>query len=352
MLVMVFSGGNSLASQVYKSLIYSDNLDNSMTITENEYSLDRQNKGYRNFNEDSTAGLYYLHARYYDSATRQFLTKDPAEMKNLYGYCVSNPVNEWDPTGKIEWGEIWNNFLNLFCCKENKGSNIEENSDIHNSEIDTLQINDNYRDNNSSNNTIYYDFPNYDSEFRISKGRKITVLFHNVNSSNRKLTYKLLTKMTENPDYIYETPNQYQNQIHPSANGDFCRVNPYLNDILFENIKVEYCYLDYWEPWLNEYIYNDIYMKLSMEFPYMEKEDLQWDNFIKNLNLDRNVLYDGLKQISNKKYSLKTFLMFNGHTGNKYFKGLTQISPKSVKKKYESLNFLFRFLLRDCKIIN
>ena len=87
---------NLLASQENKSFFHpNDNL----AATANEYALDQQNKGYRDFNEDTTAGLYYLHARYYDSQTRQFLTKDPAGMKNLYGYCTENPIDNEDSTG-------------------------------------------------------------------------------------------------------------------------------------------------------------------------------------------------------------------------------------------------------------
>jgi RHS repeat-associated protein len=93
MLVLVFPVQNLFASQEHKSFLHSNNGSSNMAVEGNEYSLDQQDKGYRNFNKDTTAGLYYLHARYYDQNTRQFLTKDPAEMKNLYGYCVKDPVN-------------------------------------------------------------------------------------------------------------------------------------------------------------------------------------------------------------------------------------------------------------------
>jgi RHS repeat-associated protein len=101
MLVYVFPVQNLFASQEYKSFLNSNNSGSNMAIAANEYSLDRQNKGYRNFNEDTSAGLYYLHARYYDPNTRQFLTKDPARMKNLYGYCVKDPLDYSDPKGQV-----------------------------------------------------------------------------------------------------------------------------------------------------------------------------------------------------------------------------------------------------------
>jgi RHS repeat-associated protein len=48
--------------------------------------------------------LYYLRARYYDTATGQFLSRDPmvATTRDPYAYVVGNPLNRTDPTGM--WG--------------------------------------------------------------------------------------------------------------------------------------------------------------------------------------------------------------------------------------------------------
>jgi len=53
---------------------------------------------------DGESGLYYLHARYYDPFTGQFLTEDPmvAITGSPYGYVAGNPTNGSDPTGM--WG--------------------------------------------------------------------------------------------------------------------------------------------------------------------------------------------------------------------------------------------------------
>ncbi|MFD3498976.1 RHS repeat-associated core domain-containing protein [Streptomyces sp. NPDC058678] len=50
---------------------------------------------------DTETGLVYLRARYYDPATAQFLTVDPAIESTLeaYTYVVGNPLNLIDPTG-------------------------------------------------------------------------------------------------------------------------------------------------------------------------------------------------------------------------------------------------------------
>ena len=48
---------------------------------------------------DSDSGMYFLRARYYDSATGRFLGQDPLPAQNLYAYVANNPVNRIDPSG-------------------------------------------------------------------------------------------------------------------------------------------------------------------------------------------------------------------------------------------------------------
>ncbi len=57
---------------------------------------------------DSSTGLYYLNARYYDPETGRFLsedtyrgTADTPQMLHLYVYCANNPVNYVDPSGNV-----------------------------------------------------------------------------------------------------------------------------------------------------------------------------------------------------------------------------------------------------------
>ncbi len=57
---------------------------------------------YAGYCYDSESGMYYLSARHYDPATRQFLSKDLSRNdgeQSAYGYCVGNPVSGTDPTG-------------------------------------------------------------------------------------------------------------------------------------------------------------------------------------------------------------------------------------------------------------
>ncbi|HMK96976.1 MAG TPA: RHS repeat-associated core domain-containing protein, partial [Acidimicrobiales bacterium] len=52
--------------------------------------------------QDPTTGLYDMRARWYDPATGQFLSVDPAlaETDQPYAYAGDDPVNEGDPSGK------------------------------------------------------------------------------------------------------------------------------------------------------------------------------------------------------------------------------------------------------------
>ncbi len=57
--------------------------------------------GYAGQYTDTESGLQYLHARYYDSTTGQFLTRDPmvAHTRSPYLYVDGNPLNFRDPRG-------------------------------------------------------------------------------------------------------------------------------------------------------------------------------------------------------------------------------------------------------------
>ncbi len=64
--------------------------------------------GYRN--EPNTGGLQKVGVRWYDPYTGRFLQKDPwlgsvyaPRTLNAYAYCLNDPINAVDPTGKIAW---------------------------------------------------------------------------------------------------------------------------------------------------------------------------------------------------------------------------------------------------------
>jgi RHS repeat-associated protein len=62
----------------------------------------RQVLRYAGYCYDSESGMYYLSARHYDPATRQFLSKDLSRNdgeQSAYQYCLGNPVGNVDPTG-------------------------------------------------------------------------------------------------------------------------------------------------------------------------------------------------------------------------------------------------------------
>jgi RHS repeat-associated protein len=70
---------------------------------------------YRGEQYDADLGLYYLRARYYNSLTGRFLSRDPESGKprdpktlHKYLYAGGDPVNAVDPTGRdlVEEGTV------------------------------------------------------------------------------------------------------------------------------------------------------------------------------------------------------------------------------------------------------
>jgi RHS repeat-associated protein len=63
--------------------------------------------GYDGQYTSADTGLIYLRARVYDSASAQFLSRDPLEAftREAYGYAGSDPVNRLDRSGLSEEGE-------------------------------------------------------------------------------------------------------------------------------------------------------------------------------------------------------------------------------------------------------
>ena len=65
---------------------------------------------YRGYYYDTETSLYYLKSRYYDPQVKRFLnadgyvqTGDGLYDKNMFAYCLNNPVNSSDPTGQFPW---------------------------------------------------------------------------------------------------------------------------------------------------------------------------------------------------------------------------------------------------------
>lgn len=58
--------------------------------------------------QDAESGLYYMRARYYDPATAQFLSRDPAVAvtRSAYGYVGDNPLNSKDPSGLLDYFDL------------------------------------------------------------------------------------------------------------------------------------------------------------------------------------------------------------------------------------------------------
>lgn len=57
--------------------------------------------------ENDGTGLYYYRARYYSPKLQRFISEDPLKLTsgtNFFAYVSNNPVNSFDPSGKISEG--------------------------------------------------------------------------------------------------------------------------------------------------------------------------------------------------------------------------------------------------------
>ncbi|MBI5050671.1 MAG: hypothetical protein HZC11_07350 [Nitrospirae bacterium] len=135
----IFSGSNRIASSLRNaagveaiSYFHSDHLGSSNIITDSsgkqigftEFtpygstfkqtgSFDPKHK-FTGKELDSSTGLYYYGARYYDPFFGRFITPDTIvqapydpQSLNRYSYCRNNPINLVDPTGHSWWKNIF-----------------------------------------------------------------------------------------------------------------------------------------------------------------------------------------------------------------------------------------------------
>jgi RHS repeat-associated protein len=56
---------------------------------------------------DASTGLYAARARTYDPTIGRFLSEDPVQALNLYGYARSDPLNRSDPSGRLTVEYAW-----------------------------------------------------------------------------------------------------------------------------------------------------------------------------------------------------------------------------------------------------
>ncbi|MDO5292268.1 MAG: RHS repeat-associated core domain-containing protein [bacterium] len=107
---IIDSTGNSCIGYTYDDFgtttVYNvkNNLQNEITYTGAIY--------------DSSTGLYYMNARYYDSEIGRFISQDTyrgekndAGTWHLYAYCANDPINYVDPSGH---SRLWNTAKKLY----------------------------------------------------------------------------------------------------------------------------------------------------------------------------------------------------------------------------------------------
>ena len=98
------SNGNAVVNYTYNAWGELQSVTGSMAETLGQKNPLR----YRGYYYDQETGFYYLQSRYYDPIVQRFLNADGyissgngVLEKNMYAYCLNNPVNMFDPSGEI-----------------------------------------------------------------------------------------------------------------------------------------------------------------------------------------------------------------------------------------------------------
>lgn len=69
--------------------------------------------GFADAYTDPVWGGVYLHARWYDPAIKQFLSRDPRPNINRFGYAGGNPISRTDPSGMSFWTSLGHDINQL-----------------------------------------------------------------------------------------------------------------------------------------------------------------------------------------------------------------------------------------------
>jgi RHS repeat-associated protein len=90
--VMTNSAGSVISTYSYDA--YGNVVSSNIGVADTSIRYDGQLWDYQD-------GLYYLRARYYDSTTAQFISRDPAveSTREPYGYAMDTPLDASDPSG-------------------------------------------------------------------------------------------------------------------------------------------------------------------------------------------------------------------------------------------------------------
>jgi RHS repeat-associated protein len=94
---------------------------NGIDVTNDKASIGYKNAyRYRGYRYDTGTGLYYLNSRYYNPEWGRFINVDgilgtPGELlsHNMYAYCLNNPINMSDPSGRFGFSALFNNIAQV-----------------------------------------------------------------------------------------------------------------------------------------------------------------------------------------------------------------------------------------------
>ncbi len=108
---IVDDSGNLITSYAY------DAWGKVISVTGSNVELGNLNLfRYRSYYYDSDIEMYYLQSRYYDPEVCRFINSDDVNFigamgtvgsYNAFAYCENNPVNGWDPNGRLVLNANW-----------------------------------------------------------------------------------------------------------------------------------------------------------------------------------------------------------------------------------------------------
>lgn len=93
------TGGNQKVSYTYDP--YGNVVNTPSGLVANQFRFGGQY-------QDAESGMYYLRARYLDTTTGQFISRDPMidSTREPYAYAADTPLDNHDPSGLLSWNDV------------------------------------------------------------------------------------------------------------------------------------------------------------------------------------------------------------------------------------------------------
>ena len=242
---------------------------------------------YRGYYYDSETSLYYLNARYYDPEVSRFINADDTLSGgyNLFEYCYSNPIKNYDLDGKVPTNEL----LNLI--KSRKGLRNDCLYSFKN-QLDVgcviYEKNGIYEIGQTTWGSSKTSWPPYNAEieYKLANGYKIAAFWHTHPFSDDCYSYAL------SDDDVEYAKNMNAPIFSHAANGEIFGYDPsdntyYKSTKNIRDIKILDSYLTIRGISEKQFISElnakfDLYPQIKIHSPYrydIRVGNIDWTNF-------------------------------------------------------------------------